>query len=186
MTKDSVIFKDGEEAKVDVVLFCTGYRYSFPFFKTDIIQIDNERVTPLFKHIIHIEYPRSLFFFNVARQWDYFRHFGEVAKLAMAIMEGRAIVPSKEEMLRDSEEDYQMRVKLGFKPSYAHFMGTEELQWKLNEDIAKLGGFEPIPKVFAKLWVDALTNRHLNITYFHNYKYKITGKDSYEMIHLKQ
>ena len=186
MTKDSIIFRDGEEVKVDAVIFCTGYRYSFPFFKTGIIQINNERVTPIFKHIIHIDYPESLFFFNIPRQWVYFRHFGEIAKLAMAVIEGKANLPSREDMARDSDEDYKMRLGLGFKPTYAHIMNSHELQWKLNQDIAKLGGFEPIPHVFSKLWTDSLTNRHLNITFFHDYQYTITGENSYQLTTMKK
>lgn len=50
--------KDGTTIEADVFLFCTGYRYSFPFLDENCcIQVDDNYVTPLYKHLINIEHP---------------------------------------------------------------------------------------------------------------------------------
>ncbi|KAK3083174.1 hypothetical protein FSP39_015743 [Pinctada imbricata] len=181
MTKNGVVFPDGTEVKVDVVLFCTGYRYSYPFLKNDIIQINDERITPIYKHMIHIKYP-SLIFFNIPRQLTYFPHFNEMAKFAVRIIDGRAKLPTEDEMLKDSEDDYQSRLKDGMKPRYAHYMGLNNLQWHFNTDIAKMGNFPPLPPVLRKLWDDALDERQMNITHSNEFNYEIMGEDSYKIL----
>ena len=51
--------KDGTTIEaIDVFLFCTGYKYSFPFLDENCgIQVDSNYVTPLYKHFINIEHP---------------------------------------------------------------------------------------------------------------------------------
>ena len=62
LTNDEVIFEDGNAVKCDTIMFCTGYNYNFPFFKDDsIIQNVRNRVTPLYKHVLHIRYPNLSF-----------------------------------------------------------------------------------------------------------------------------
>jgi dimethylaniline monooxygenase (N-oxide forming) len=58
ITNDGVIFKDGSSGNYSVIIFCTGYDYSFPFLTIDCgIHIDNNYVQPLWKHCINIQYP---------------------------------------------------------------------------------------------------------------------------------
>jgi dimethylaniline monooxygenase (N-oxide forming) len=49
---DSVRFSDGSVEKVDVVVYCTGYKVTFPFFDEDFISApDND--LPLFRRVFH-------------------------------------------------------------------------------------------------------------------------------------
>ena len=134
--------------------------------------------------MIHIKYP-SLIFFNIPRLWSYFPHFNEFAKLAVRILDGRVQLPSEEEMLKDSEDDFQARLKEGLKPRYAHYMGDIDRQWKYNEDLAKMGGFEKLPPVLEYLWDDVMDERYMNITHTTEYNYEITGTDSYKTLNPK-
>ncbi|KAK3094748.1 hypothetical protein FSP39_005718 [Pinctada imbricata] len=161
--------------------FCTGYRYSFPFLKNDVIQINDERITPIYKQMIHIKYP-SLIFFNIPRQWSYFTHLNEFAKLAVPIIDGRTKLPTEEEMMKESEEDFQSRLKEGLIPRYAHYMGDIDRQWRYNEELAKMGGFPPLPPVLEKLWDDIMDERYMNITHNTEFNYEVTGHDSYRIL----
>lgn len=51
--------KDGTTVDdIDVFLFCTGYKYNFPFLDTNCgIRVDDNYVIPLYKHFINIEHP---------------------------------------------------------------------------------------------------------------------------------
>jgi hypothetical protein len=49
---DSVRFDDGTVEKADVVVYCTGYKVTFPFFDEDFISApDND--LPLFRRVFH-------------------------------------------------------------------------------------------------------------------------------------
>lgn len=50
--------KDGSSIDAEVFLFCTGYKYSFPFLDENCgIRVDTNYVSPLYKHLINIEHP---------------------------------------------------------------------------------------------------------------------------------
>ena len=52
LTRDSVRFVDGSEVKADVVVYCTGYKVTFPFFDPGLVSApDND--LPLFRRTFH-------------------------------------------------------------------------------------------------------------------------------------
>ncbi|XP_063796098.1 flavin-containing monooxygenase 5-like isoform X2 [Pseudophryne corroboree] len=56
-TETDVIFEDGTvEKDIDVVIFATGYHFSFPFFDDSVIKVENNEV-PLYKRVFppHLE-----------------------------------------------------------------------------------------------------------------------------------
>lgn len=58
ITKTGVNFFDGSIADLDIICYCTGYKYSFPFLHEDCkIVVDENHIQPLYKHMINIEYP---------------------------------------------------------------------------------------------------------------------------------
>jgi dimethylaniline monooxygenase (N-oxide forming) len=59
---EEIEFVDGSTCCFDVILHCTGYRYNFPFLHDSCgITIEDKRIQPLYKHIIHIEKPTMCF-----------------------------------------------------------------------------------------------------------------------------
>jgi cation diffusion facilitator CzcD-associated flavoprotein CzcO len=57
---DRVAFADGTEVEADVVVYCTGYKVTFPFFDEDFISApDND--LPLFRRVFHPDYPDVFF-----------------------------------------------------------------------------------------------------------------------------
>ena len=60
---ETLLFEDGSEERVDVIIYCTGYKVSFPFFDEGFISApDND--LPLFRRTIHPQvegvYPMGL------------------------------------------------------------------------------------------------------------------------------
>jgi dimethylaniline monooxygenase (N-oxide forming) len=54
LTRDSVRFADGSEVQADIVVYCTGYKVTFPFFDEGLISApDND--LPLFRRTFHPE-----------------------------------------------------------------------------------------------------------------------------------
>jgi hypothetical protein len=57
-----VIFEDGSTGKYDMIMFCTGFQYKFPFFEDELLRTqlasDSHRKVPsLYKHVFHCDYP---------------------------------------------------------------------------------------------------------------------------------
>jgi dimethylaniline monooxygenase (N-oxide forming) len=52
LTERTVVFTDGSEVEADIVVYCTGYRVTFPFFDEGLIAApDND--LPLFRRVFH-------------------------------------------------------------------------------------------------------------------------------------
>lgn len=59
---DLITFVDGNQEQFDEILFCTGYKYKFPFLTTQCkITIKDNWVHSLYKHVINIEKPTMAF-----------------------------------------------------------------------------------------------------------------------------
>jgi cation diffusion facilitator CzcD-associated flavoprotein CzcO len=60
LQSDSVRFEDGSVEPVDVVVYCTGYKITFPFFDEDFISAPDNRIE-LFRRVFHPEIPNVFF-----------------------------------------------------------------------------------------------------------------------------
>ncbi|WP_432773677.1 NAD(P)-binding domain-containing protein [Francisella salimarina] len=47
---------NGNTIEIDEIIFCTGYKYSFPFLSQDIISTKDNVVSPLYNQILHKDY----------------------------------------------------------------------------------------------------------------------------------
>lgn len=57
-----VHFYDGEVFEFDTIIYCTGYKYVYPFLTPECqIYVEDNHVTELYKHIININYPTMYF-----------------------------------------------------------------------------------------------------------------------------
>lgn len=55
---EKIFLRDQSVVTANVFVFCTGYRYSYPFLDENCgIRVDNNYVTPLYKHLINIDHP---------------------------------------------------------------------------------------------------------------------------------
>jgi len=58
-----VVFTDGSRELVDAIIYCTGYKVDFPFFRQEVISAPNNHL-PLFGRVFHPQYP-DLFFLGL-------------------------------------------------------------------------------------------------------------------------
>ncbi len=104
LTERTVVFADGTEVEADVVVYCTGYKVTFPFFDTGLIAApDND--LPLFRRVFHPD-QRSVFFVGLLQP------LGAIMPLAAAQSEwvcdhlsGRYALPAAGEMRADIERE---------------------------------------------------------------------------------
>jgi cation diffusion facilitator CzcD-associated flavoprotein CzcO len=58
--RDGVRFEDGTSERVDVVVYCTGYKITFPFFDETFISAPDNRIA-LFRRVMHPEISNVFF-----------------------------------------------------------------------------------------------------------------------------
>ena len=54
-----VRFVDGSEEEIDLVVYCTGYKITFPFFDPEVLAAPDNRL-PLYRRVVSVERPRPL------------------------------------------------------------------------------------------------------------------------------
>jgi dimethylaniline monooxygenase (N-oxide forming) len=104
LTERTVVFADGSEVEADIVIYCTGYRVTFPFFDPDVISApDND--LPLFRRVFHPDRP-GVYFIGLLQP------LGAIMPLAAAQSEwvceylsGRYALPSPAEVRADIERE---------------------------------------------------------------------------------
>ncbi|XP_076332501.1 uncharacterized protein LOC143237300 [Tachypleus tridentatus] len=141
-----VKFMNGHQFEADVLLLCTGYNFDYKFLHPKCnVSVRNQRVVPLYKHLIHCEFP-TMAIFGVQSLTLPFPLFHQQVLLFLKVLRGSVKLPSEKEMREDADADFNYRIQMGLPARYAHKM-SNGLLWKYDDDISRLGGFPPIPKI---------------------------------------
>lgn len=120
---DRIRFVDGSEEKADVLVYCTGYKVSFPFFDPSFVSAkDND--LPLFRRVFHPEIP-GLFFVGLLQP------LGAIMPLADAQSEwiaahllGEYTLPERSEIDADMERERRVMFER-YVPSARHTMQVD-------------------------------------------------------------
>lgn len=100
----SVVFEDGTEETFDVLIYCTGYNITFPFFDKDFIN-PNDNEVPLYHKVVHPEH-ENLFFLGLIQPLGAIMPLSEVqAKWIAGILTRKSKLPSKDKMLQTIKHD---------------------------------------------------------------------------------
>jgi dimethylaniline monooxygenase (N-oxide forming) len=105
----TVRFADGSEEEVDLVVYCTGYKISFPFFDPGFISAPDNQI-PLYRRVVDLEHD-GLYFIGLLQPLGAIMPLAEAqAEWVADVLEGKAKLPSPEAMRRVVErEDARMR-----------------------------------------------------------------------------
>ncbi|PWA45883.1 flavin monooxygenase-like, FAD/NAD(P)-binding domain protein [Artemisia annua] len=118
----TVVFQDGDSIEADTILHCTGYKYHFPFLRTnDLVHVDNNRVDPLYKHVFPPQLaPRLAFVGLTFNQRLIFPILELQSKWAALVISGKILLPSEDNMLAEVHEHYRELDENGFPKSLTH------------------------------------------------------------------
>jgi thioredoxin reductase len=105
----TIRFVDGSEEEIDLVVYCTGYRMTFPFFAADVFSAPDNHL-PLYRRVASVEQPGLHFI-------GFIQPLGPIMPLAEAqaewvadLLSGRATLPPAGEMRKEvDEEEAKMR-----------------------------------------------------------------------------
>ena len=137
---DRVVFADGSSVHADLVVYCTGYKVTFPFFDADLISApDND--LPLFRRVFHPDIP-SVFFIGLLQP------LGAIMPLAHHQSEwvcdylaGRYALPDPAALRRDIEEERRRMFKR-YVASKRHTMQVDYDDYLLALDKERKAGAE--------------------------------------------
>jgi thioredoxin reductase len=106
----TVRFADGSEEEIDLVIYCTGYKITFPFFDPQLLAAPENRMPPLYRRVASVDHP-GLYFIGLIQPLGSIMPIAEAQSEWVAdLLGGRGALPSKAEMLKAvGESEAQMR-----------------------------------------------------------------------------
>lgn len=109
LENERVVFEDGSAEDVDVIVYCTGYGISFPFFDEGFLTAEDNHI-PLYRRVVSPDHP-DLFFIGLIQPLGAVMPLAELqAQWVADLLDGSGVLPSTDVMRRDiAREDKAMR-----------------------------------------------------------------------------
>jgi thioredoxin reductase len=127
---DTVHFVDGTSEQIDVIVYCTGYKITFPFFDPALIDAKDNEVS-LFHRVVDPAHP-GLYFIGLVQPLGAIMPLAEAQSEWVAdLLEGRATLPSEAEM-RSEIADYHRALEKRYVRSKRHTIQVDFVE-HLNE-----------------------------------------------------
>ena len=138
LTRDGVRFADGSEVEADVVVYCTGYKVTFPFFDAGFIAApDND--LPLFRRTFHPDIP-NVFFIGLLQPLGAIMPIAELqSEWVSDFLAGRYALPSPGELRADIEAERRSMFKR-YVASKRHTMQIDYDDWIVARREGAQGG----------------------------------------------
>ncbi|XP_046746523.1 flavin-containing monooxygenase FMO GS-OX-like 4 isoform X2 [Diprion similis] len=156
------ILKDGTSVEADAFMYCTGYKYSFPFLdETCGITVDDNYVHPLYRHLISVEHP-TMCFIGIPLVVVPFPMFHIQVQYFIALLKSNVRLPSKEVMLQDASCKSPLK-------RHAHRLADN--QWEYNDGLARDGGFETLPPFYKAGYSAWKIQRGRNLMHYKDAKF---------------
>lgn len=134
-----IVFRDGTEEEVDVIIQCTGYKSEFPMLPADISAVPT---TENYKYVFNVEDPTLAFIGYVRPVLGSLITISELQSLFVSrVFSGRCELPSRDEMQREAVND-----KLFWDEYFKHSsrrLSTLVEAYTYGDDVAKKCGVMP-------------------------------------------
>jgi dimethylaniline monooxygenase (N-oxide forming) len=124
---DRVLFEDGSEEAVDVIVYCTGYKVSFPFFDEGFLSAPGNDL-PLYMRTFHPEI-EGVYFLGLAQPLGAIMPMAEQqSKWIAALLTGEYRLPPAAEMRAEIASARERHAKRFYK-SKRHTMEVDFDEW---------------------------------------------------------
>jgi thioredoxin reductase len=111
-------FADGSEEEIDLVVYCTGYKISFPFLPKEVFEAQDNRMR-LYRRVVSPDH-QGLYFIGFIQPLGPIMPIAEAQSEWIAdLLTGKATLPSEEEM-RSEISGYERRMGKRFVSSKRH------------------------------------------------------------------
>jgi len=147
-----LVFKDAPPVSVDRFIFCTGYRYEFPFLDSAVVSVADNQVIPLHMDIVHPSYP-TLGFIGLPYLVIPFPLFEVQARWFARLLIGSHQLPTEMEMMDALEMRRRELTQTNTKFSHYHRLG--EGQFSYINNLASQCGSDTLPDWYELLAKEA-------------------------------
>ncbi|XP_033248200.1 senecionine N-oxygenase [Drosophila miranda] len=170
-------FVDGSYEEFDTIFFCTGYKYAFPFLTANSgIYVEENYVQGLYKHCINIRNPTMAliglpFYVCAAQMMDI------QARFILSYYNGSNQLPSREEMLKDTQTRMSKLWEDGYRKRHAHMLGPKQIHY--FTDLAETAGVKNIKPVMTKLHNESSKCFNDNLLHFREDNFAILDDETF-------
>lgn len=179
LTPDGAFFIDGSYQPFSVILYCTGYRYTFPFLSVDCgLAVNGTCVEGLYKHCLNINRP-SMGIIGLPNFVCPNQMFDLQVKFCLAFMTGRRELPSREDMIDDLNNDKRIQfVERELPQKKLHYMGPG---WhdKYYQALADAAGVEGVKPVIFKMFEKGLCLSLFDYEAFRSERFRVLDDENF-------
>ncbi|XP_047377659.1 LOW QUALITY PROTEIN: flavin-containing monooxygenase 5-like [Sciurus carolinensis] len=169
-TKTSAIFEDGTEENVDVVLFATGYTFSFPFLEDDLAILDSQHSMYKFVFPPQLEKP-TLAFIGILQPVGALIPTSELqSRWVVRVFQGLKKLPSETDMMAEVNRR-KMKMAREFMESPRDAHRVQYIDY-MDEIASELG---VKPSLFSLLLWDAKLAKEVFYGPCTPYQYRLQG-----------
>ncbi|UXI15348.1 Vacuolar protein sorting-associated protein 45 [Sarcoptes scabiei] len=188
---NSMIVKDRKTGQltsfdVDSIIMATGYLYNIRYLNSNAgIQMNPDgTINGLYKHLINIAHP-SMALLGVAHHVVPLPLYHQQILYYMKILTGEIRLPSKSDMIKDTETDLQERMMQGLRPKDRHLFQADRMESYLD-DLSEQAKIRPLNKVILKLHRELFAVRLANILTYKRFDYRLISDEDYVAIENNQ
>ncbi|XP_054977537.1 dimethylaniline monooxygenase [N-oxide-forming] 2 isoform X2 [Sorex araneus] len=172
VTETSALFEDGtEEAGIDVIVFATGYTFSFPFLEESLVKVENKMVS-LYKYIFppQLEKPTLACIGLIQPLGSIFPTVELQARWVTRVFKGVTKLPPSNVMMEEVRVKKQNK-PTGFGFAYSNVLQTDYIPY-IDELLEAIGAKPNLPALL-------LTDPRLACAVFFgpytSYQFRLTG-----------
>ena len=134
---DGVIFVDGSREQIDSIIYCTGYKITFPFFQPEVYEAKNNDL-PLYYHVFPPQY-RDLFFTGFVQPLGAIMPLAELQSVWISrYLIGQYGLPATQEMWREIDRTrQQMRKRYGNAPRHTIQVDVEPYVGSIRKEMQR-------------------------------------------------
>lgn len=174
-------FQDGSVGAADVLMFCTGYNFTYSFLDAAQLglEIQDHLVSPLYRFLMPPAFP-SLFFIGICKIICPFPHFNCQVQFALAVLDGSVTLPSAAQM--EEEVRRELQEKMEQVVQQHHLMILDQNQWEYCNTLARTGGFPPLPPVIRSLYEEVWRQRRVHPENYRRLNYRLISDAQWELM----
>lgn len=177
----SIHFQDGSVTFADVLIFCTGYNFKYPYLDASQLglEITDHVISPLYHYLMPPAFP-SLFFIGICKMICPFPTFNCQVQYALAVLDGTVSVPSRARM--EDEVRQEMKAKLEKGVEQRHLLMMQLEQWDYCHTLACIAGFQMLPPAIRSLYEEVWRQRRDHPQDYRKLNYRLINESEWEVI----
>ncbi len=146
---ECVRYADGSEEQADLIVYCTGYKISFPFLDEQLVSAPENRLV-LYKRVFSPEHP-GLYFIGFVQPWGAIMPIAELqGRLVAEHLTGDYALPAPAQMGRDMEammrrqsRRYQASKRHTIQVDFSNYVVELDDERRAGVERARAQGFAP-------------------------------------------